>query len=491
MSQSSVDLRPASPIRPVLAMLAAHDPAADPRIRWEAESARPYFDVYVLGLDDGGTRPGGESLTPGIPVRRCAPEMQTTVATARSLIRLLWRRAYAPLRRGAGQARAPGRFLVALVMTGGVAAHLVLGLIRSAGAPATGRGGDAAGAGLRPHRLRRRLGRWLRAIGLFHWGLLLWQIRHVAGAALVLREAVDRLPRSLAFVHCNDLDTLLAGASVKDGSGARLVYDAHEFWPHSFPEVGASFRWFFTVYEAMLIGDADEVISVNPLMAGHLARVYGLDHVRSVPNAEPYIATRAARADEEMDSLAAGRVRFLFQGRLAAERGLDELVRAWDRDPPENAVLFLRGPDSSYKDRLRHESRGLACYDRSLFFLPGVAEDELIAAAAPADVGIIPYAPSSMNNRYACPNKLSQYLHAGLMVLSNDLAYVRQVLEADGTGMVTDFDDGPALSALLKKIAADPALRARCRANAARAAREHFNWQRVAPDLLAAYAIQV
>ena len=77
------------------------------------------------------------------------------------------------------------------------------------------------------------------------------------------------------------------------------------------------------------------------------------------------------------------------------------------------------------------------------------------------------------------------------MVLSNDLAYVRQVLEADGTGMVTDFDDGPALSALLKKIAADPALRARCRANAARAAREHFNWQRVAPDLLAAYAIQV
>ena len=49
MSQSSVDLRPAPPIRPVLAMLAAHDPAADPRIRWEAESARPYFDVYVLG----------------------------------------------------------------------------------------------------------------------------------------------------------------------------------------------------------------------------------------------------------------------------------------------------------------------------------------------------------------------------------------------------------------------------------------------------------
>ena len=95
----------------------------------------------------------------------------------------------------------------------------------------------------------------------------------------------------------------------------------------------------------------------------------------------------------------------LFQGRLAAERGLDELVRAWDRDPPENAVLFLRGPDSSYKDRLRHESRGLACYDRSLFFLPGVAEDELIAAAAPADVGIIPYAPSSMNT--ATPARIS------------------------------------------------------------------------------------
>jgi hypothetical protein len=40
-------------------------------------------------------------------------------------------------------------------------------------------------------------------------------------------------------------------------------------------------------------------------------------------------------------------------------------------------------------------------------------------------MSVIPAQASIINDRLACPNKLSQYLHAGLMVLANDLTYVR------------------------------------------------------------------
>jgi hypothetical protein len=38
-------------------------------------------------------------------------------------------------------------------------------------------------------------------------------------------------------------------------------------------------------------------------------------------------------------------------------------------------------------------------------------------------VGVISYQPFVIDNRFCCANKLSQYLHAGLMVITNDLPY--------------------------------------------------------------------
>ena len=77
----------------------------------------------------------------------------------------------------------------------------------------------------------------------------------------------------------------------------------------------------------------------------------------------------------------------------------------------------------------------LGLLNKSIYFLDAVREDELVAAAAEADVGIVPYLPIAINERLACPNKLSQYLHAGLMVITNDLPYVKSVLEEAEAGL--------------------------------------------------------
>jgi hypothetical protein len=38
-------------------------------------------------------------------------------------------------------------------------------------------------------------------------------------------------------------------------------------------------------------------------------------------------------------------------------------------------------------------------------------------------VGVISYQPFVIDNRFYCANKRSQYLNAGLMVITNDLPY--------------------------------------------------------------------
>jgi hypothetical protein len=102
-----------------------------------------------------------------------------------------------------------------------------------------------------------------------------------------------------------------------------------------------------------------------------------------------------------------------------------------------------------------------------------------VGAAAEADIGVIPYEPSSINNRLCCPNKLSQYLAAGLPVISNELEFVKSVVVGNGIGFAVDFRDERATAALFNRVIAGrddlPVMARRARAYF----EQHFHWQHV------------
>jgi hypothetical protein len=53
-----------------------------------------------------------------------------------------------------------------------------------------------------------------------------------------------------------------------------------------------------------------------------------------------------------------------------------------------------------------------------VLFLEAIDESELVTAAAEFDVGLVPYTPTGLNYSNCCPNKLSQYMAAGLPILA-------------------------------------------------------------------------
>ena len=162
-------------------------------------------------------------------------------------------------------------------------------------------------------------------------------------------------------------------------------------------------------------------------------------------------------------------------------------MAAWTNVDPSNAALFLRGPDNVWRQELIAMAQRLGVLDRSVYFLDSVAEDDLVAAAAEADVGLIPYKGEVDGYKYACPNKLSQYLHAGLMIVSNDLPYVREVIDESGAGLHYCAEDPASVVHTLMRAAQDQELLERCQANALRYARERFNWQAFSDTLYALY----
>src|SRR5262245_59953190 len=79
-------------------------------------------------------------------------------------------------------------------------------------------------------------------------------------------------------------------------------------------------------------------------------------------------------------------------------------------------------------------------------------------------------------------------MHAGLMVICNDLPYVKSVVAAADCGLSYASDDLSNLAAAVAKVVGDPELLRRSRTNALRFARDNFNWQVHGTAFLKLYA---
>jgi glycosyltransferase involved in cell wall biosynthesis len=314
-----------------------------------------------------------------------------------------------------------------------------------------------------------------------------WRIVRFVGGVLdfiadwasysVLISGLRRFTRGVSvppdLVVCHDIYSLPAAVDLKRRHGTRVLYDSHEYWPHadtlSTPWMSAA----IARYERRLLRNVDAIVTVSPPIARALERDYRIPHVGVVPNAEPL-------PDEALPAVAAPHdpVRFLIQGGAARGRGFEVVLEAWRKLSDVSAVLIVRCPENAYLASLRERYDDLVAAGR-VEFPAKVAVSELVKAAASADVGIIPYVGPNLNHLYCCPNKLSQYMQAGLAVLANDLEYVAQVIRQYDCGAVYVAERPETLIATVRELVENPAGLAELKTNARAAALDHFNWAEV------------
>ena len=80
---------------------------------------------------------------------------------------------------------------------------------------------------------------------------------------------------------------------------------------------------------------------------------------------------------------------------------------------------------NAYKENLEKE---IAPLD-NVFFHQGVPPHELLAYTASADIGAYLTLKTNRNHELTIGNKLFEYLHAGLPILSSDLIMTREIID--------------------------------------------------------------
>jgi glycosyltransferase involved in cell wall biosynthesis len=176
----------------------------------------------------------------------------------------------------------------------------------------------------------------------------------------------------------------------------------------------------------------------------------------------------------------------LYQGNLTPDRGLERLIRA-ATFLDQNIVIVIMGRgelEAELKALIMHE--GVA--DR-VKVLPPVPYQELLNWTASADAGLMVYAPDrSLNVRMCLPNKLFEYLMAGLPVLSSQLDAVVDILETYDVGQVVSSLTPENVALAINALVTNHAVYARLRRNALQASQQELHWDREKQKLIQMYA---
>jgi glycosyltransferase involved in cell wall biosynthesis len=270
----------------------------------------------------------------------------------------------------------------------------------------------------------------------------------------------------------SDLYTLPALAAAARAHGARLVFDSRELYAALDSSAGRP--WVSAIWRAVErrhIGHADAVLTVNGAIAERLARAYGIAPPLVLHNTPERQAVPKTDRLRRAAGLPEGQPIVLYQGGLREGRGLRTLVAAVAAVPEAALVVIGDGPMEA---EIRRLAKPLGARARFLGF---VGPDALPVYTAGADLGALLIEPLTESLRLALPNKLFEYLMAGVPVLAGPGPEVRRVVERYDVGLVADPADADAVTAALRRGLFDETARTRWRANAA-SALDAYAWER-------------
>jgi glycosyltransferase involved in cell wall biosynthesis len=282
--------------------------------------------------------------------------------------------------------------------------------------------------------------------------------------------------------HAHDLPMLPIACRAVRQFGGKVVYDSHELFTES-GHMSAQMSRHWKGVEDELIHRADAVFTVCESIGEELMQRYGIAMPRILRNCCEQTPIESSRElIRERTGIANDTPIVLYQGGFANGRGLFNLIRA-TKFIQRAAVVFMGW--GNIEDDLRQYARQENLQDR-IFFIPPAPQSELLSWSSSADVGVIPYQAVRLNNYYSCPNKLFEYINAGIAVAASAYPELVRVIDGYGVGRTFDPDQPEEVGRTIEGMLQDRARLEEMKNNARSAARE-LNWQVESQRLISTY----
>jgi glycosyltransferase involved in cell wall biosynthesis len=294
----------------------------------------------------------------------------------------------------------------------------------------------------------------------------------------VLRKAVS-LDADVYQFH--DPELMPAGLLMK-WRGRTVVFDAHEDLPKQLlgkPYLGPirlrMLAFLFSRFERFACKRLDAILTATPSIGEKFRRI---NPSTFVINNFPLLSELYSDEPwEERQAIVS------YAGVISAVRGIREIVMAMGA-VKSNARLALAGTFA--ESGTEEEVRSLSGWSR-VDALGYIDRESLRRVLGDSVAGLVIFSPLP-NHMDAQPNKMFEYMSAGVPIIVSDFPLWREIVDGAGCGICVDPGNPEEIAEAIDRLVLDSEAARRMGESGRRAIIERYNWPAEEKKLLGAYS---
>lgn len=312
---------------------------------------------------------------------------------------------------------------------------------------------------------------------------LLWEKGPLFYAEYNIRLFLLLLTRPADLLVSNDLDTLLPNYLVHKLKHIPIVYDSHEYFTAT-PELvnRPRVQRFWKRIEKAIVPKLKSCITVNASIAALFEKEYQVPFrvVRNIPRRrQPMVLpTRTELGLPEDKKIV------LMQGSgINVQRGAEEAVEAMQY--LDNVLLLIVG-GGDVLPVLKKMVNDMSL-QKKVKFVSRQTPENLAAYTACADIGLTIDKDTNINYRFSLPNKLFDYIYAGVPVLATPLVELKSIIQQYEIGTFIENHDPEHIAGTIRNMLQDENRMNFYKENTRKAATE-LNWEKEKTTLIEIFA---